>query len=361
MLFTQALQALKQEQLNVDIINAVLTATPDELAELYSAAYQARLKIFGKKVFLRGLIEFSNHCSNLCHYCGINAANIEQLRYRLSSDEILECAKIGSQLGYHTLVLQAGEDPIATHRLEDIIISIKEKYPHMAITLSAGMQSYDTYKKWRLAGADRYLMRFETSNRELFAKVRPGTTLDERLQALEWLRDLGYQVGTGHLIGLPRQTNADLAADIMLLYKIRPDMIGIGPFIPHPATPLAAYPHGSIDTTLTELAILRLALPYVLLPATTALGSLQSDAPLRALSYGANVIMPNISPPALRKLYAIYPNKAGSLEDVSATHERILNLINKADLTADFSRGDSLLATYRQTDTQHHAPSESSH
>ena len=340
--FIQALNKLKNGQVEYDIIKQLLSADQEQAQIMFSEAYKLRQEVFGNKVYLRGLIEYSNYCSNLCAYCGINASVTTQVRYRLTLEEILECADTAHSLGYQTLVLQGGEDPHFTgEKFTQIISAIKAKYPDIAITLSLGVHKRTDYQAWFDAGADRYLMRFESSDAELFAKIRPATNLAARLAALEDLRQIGYQVGTGNMVGMPGQTLDTLVNDILLLYKLRPDMIGIGPFIPHPATPLADYPHGDVFLTLKELAILRIIMPYVNLPATTALGTLEPGGQLKALACGANVIMPNVSPPSLRKLYAIYPDKAGSTEDAGGTHARVLNTIAKAGLEVDFGRGDS--------------------
>lgn len=326
-----------------DSIKALLLADEQQAEDLFDYAYKIRLQVFGKAVYLRGLIEFSSYCSNLCAYCGINAS-IKTDRYRLTDEQILECADIAYGFGYRTLVLQGGEDhQFRGKRITSILNMIKGKYPDIAITLSLGIHSYEDYQEWFAAGADRYLMRFESSDDSIFADLRPNTTLVRRLEALDDLRKAGFQVGTGNMVGIPGQTLDTLVNDILLLYKLYPDMIGIGPFIPHPATPLANYPHGSVFTTLKELAILRIIMPHVNLPATTALGTLSLDGQMRALQAGANVIMPNVSPESLRKLYAIYPDKAGSQEEAVATHNRVLATIARAGLEVDWGRGDSKL------------------
>lgn len=342
-MFQRALENLQSGKVDFESIKILLSANEADAEIMFDTAFKIRLENFGKSVYLRGLIEYSNYCGNLCAYCGINAA-VKEDRYRLEDGQIMACADEAAEFGYQTLVLQGGEDTyFSGDKLAQIIAMIKAKYPQIAITLSAGIHSYQDYKKWFEAGADRYLMRFESSDDTLFAKLRPHTTLERRLQGLEDLRTLGYQVGTGNMVGIPGQTIDTLVRDILLLNRLRPDMIGIGPFIPHPATILAAEPHGDVFLTLKELAILRIMLPYVNLPATTALGTLSPTGQLRALQAGANVIMPNISPPALRQLYAIYPNKAGSREDSAATYQRVLATINGAGLQVDFGRGDSKL------------------
>lgn len=342
MSFNSALQEISSGKITFENIKTILLADRQKAQKLFALAQEVRLAIMGKKVFLRGLIEFSNYCHNQCAYCGLNSKVENQLRYRLTLAEILDCAANAHNLGYQTLVLQAGEDAFfSAEKFTTIISTIKAKYPSMALTISFGLRSKADYQAWFNAGADRYLMRFETSNAELFAQHRPGTNLHSRLQALSDLQAIGYQVGTGNLIGLPGQTLTDLVNDILLLYNLQPDMIGIGPFIPHPATSLAKEPAGDVFLALKELALLRIILPYAHLPATTAFGTLKESGQLLALNAGANVIMPNVSPETSRKLYAIYPNKAGSLENSRQTHERILATISKANLEVDFSRGDS--------------------
>ncbi len=343
MTFDRALENIKAGMVDFDSIKTLLLADEQQAELLFDEAYKIRLRVFGKSVYLRGLIEFSNYCSNLCAYCGINAT-VKTTRYRLTDEQILECADIAYGFGYRTLVLQGGEDSFFTgERFEAIVRMIKNKYPDIAITLSLGVHSKEDYKRWFDAGADRYLMRFESSDDGLFEDLRPHTTLKERLAALEDLRAVGYQVGTGNMVGVPGQTLDTLVNDILLLYKLCPDMIGIGPFIPHPATPLVGQPHGSVFMTVKELAILRIIMPHANLPATTALGTLTPNGQKMALKAGANVIMPNVSPESLRKLYAIYPDKAGSNEEANATHTRILKSIEAVGLEVDWGRGDSKL------------------
>jgi len=287
----------------------LLSAQPGEEEEaLYRQADTVRRMTAGDDVHLRGIIEFSNYCRRSCFYCGLRANNGRVRRYRLAPEEILNAARLGSELGYGTIVLQSGEDPWYTAQiLAEIIAEIKEL--GVAVTLSVGEREREEYALWREAGADRYLLKFETANEELYSKLHPGMSWRHRLQCLQWLRELGYQVGSGNLIGLPGQTLADLADDLILLRRLDVEMAGIGPFIPHPGTPLASVPAGSLDLSYRTLAVARLVIPFAHLPATTALGTLDAEGRRLALQRGANVIMPNLTPNDFREDYQIYPNK----------------------------------------------------
>ena len=239
-------------------------------------AVRLRKKYYGDKVYTRGLIEFTNYCKNNCFYCGIRRGNQNALRYRLTEEEILECCENGYQLNYRTFVLQGGEDPYYTdQRMVHIIRSIKERHPDCALTLSIGEKSYESYKKYREAGADRYLLRHETADEEHYRSLHPEEmSLSHRKQCLYDLKKLGYQVGAGFMVGSPGQTMASLAEDMLFLQKLQPEMVGIGPFIPHHDSPFASEPAGSVDLTLYLLSLIRILLPKTLLPATTALGTL---------------------------------------------------------------------------------------
>lgn len=341
--YQKSIELIKNNRPDKEAIKYLLTTNTEEAEKLFAAANQVRQEKLGDEVHLRGLIEFSSYCNNDCLYCGLRVSNINQERYRLSYEEILSAGEIAYNFGYRTLVLQAGEDLFFDgDYLGKIIRDIKSKFTDIAITISAGIRTRETYEKWFAAGADRYLMRHETADEILFSKLRPGTTLAERLNNLLILRKVGFQIGTGNMVGVPGQTIDTLVEDICLLHRLQPDMVGIGPFIPHNATPLGKYPHGSIDLTLRELAILRILLPYVHLPATTALATLAKDGQLRALNVGANVIMPNVTPSEVRTLYSIYPEKAGSRENSNSTHERIMQLIKMAKRSIAEHRGDSL-------------------
>lgn len=276
---------------------------------LYAAADRVRAEHVGDAVHLRGLIEFSNICRKDCAYCGLRRHNRSVERYRLDPETIVETAKAAEGLGYRSVVLQSGEDLWFTaERLAEIIREIKAN-TDLAITLSAGERDRETYRVWREAGADRYLLRIETTDPALFAALHPDDDLQERMQCLYDLRDLGYQLGSGAMVGLPGQTAAHLARDVMWLYELGAEMIGVGPFIPHPNTPLQGEAGGTVERTLRLVAVLRLVFPDAHLPATTAMGTLHPLGRERALQAGANVVMPNVTPTDHRAKYEIYPDK----------------------------------------------------
>jgi biotin synthase len=277
----------------------------------WEKARQVSVQHYGNKVFARGLLECTNYCKNNCFYCGIRAGNKKTTRYRLTKEEILHCCQIGNDLGFKTFVMQGGEDRYFTdEKLVEIITAIKEKYPDNAITLSFGERSYDSYLALKHAGADRYLLRHETANHEHYSQLHPKNLSDiPRKQCLYDLKSIGFQTGTGFMIGSPFQTVENLADDMLFIADFQPEMLGIGPFIPHKDTPFADFPAGSVELTLFVLALSRLLLPRVLLPATTALGTLDSQGREKAVLAGANVVMPNLSPLYVREQYMLYNNK----------------------------------------------------
>lgn len=287
----------------------LLSAQPGEEEEaLYREADILRARYVGDEVYLRGVIEFSNHCRRLCHYCGLRAENKNLRRYRMKKEEIVESARRALELGYGTVVLQSGEDTwYSAEMLAEIIAAIKGM--GLAVTLCVGERTREEYALWREAGADRYLLKHETANPQLYQKLHPGMSWEERITRLQWLRELGYQVGSGNIVGLPGQTLEDLAEDLLLLRSLEIEMAGIGPFIPHPNTPLGSYPAGSLDLTYRVLAVARLVLPWAHLPATTAVGTLSPNGRQLALQRGANVVMPNLTPRQYRADYQIYPGK----------------------------------------------------
>lgn len=268
-------------------------------------------KIYGKKIFVRGLIEITNYCKNNCLYCGIRCGNSACERYRLTLDQILQCCEDGYNLGLRTFVLQGGEDPYFTDDLLcELIHKIKSKYRDCAVTLSLGEKPKESYKKLCEAGADRYLLRHETANEEHYGKLHPkNMSFANRMQALCDLKDLGYQTGCGFMVNSPYQTESNLAEDLKFIEFFQPDMCGIGPFIPHQYTPFREFSAGSVDLTCYLLSIVRLICPQVLLPATTALGTLDAVGRERAIRSGANVLMPNLSPMNVRAKYTLYDNK----------------------------------------------------
>ncbi|WP_330619604.1 [FeFe] hydrogenase H-cluster radical SAM maturase HydE [Vallitalea pronyensis] len=308
---------------------------------LHTKANRNRLQHYDDRVYMRGLIEFTNYCKRDCIYCGIRKSNKEADRYRLSKDEILHCCDVGYQLGYRTYVLQGGEDPYYTDdRVVDIVRSIKEKYKDVAVTLSIGEKSYATYKKYYDAGADRYLLRHETHSRTLYERLHPHMSYDNRIRCLEDLKAIGFQVGAGFMVGLPSQTNGDYVKDLLFLKQLEPHMVGIGPFIPQSDTPLAHEKGGTVEKTCILLSLVRLLLPEVLLPATTALGSLHSKGREMGLKSGANVVMPNLSPTNVREKYALYDGKICTGDEAAHCRKCIENRIEKSGYHVDMSRGD---------------------
>ncbi len=280
-------------------------------ALLFEKAVKARKKYYGNDVYIRGLIEFTNYCKNDCYYCGIRRSNKTVERYRLSPEDILLCCKEGYALGYRTFVLQGGEDPWYTpERIETLVRDIKKNHPDCAVTLSFGEHPKEVYKKWFDAGADRYLLRHETADDCHYATLHPAElTLENRKRCLYDLKEIGYQVGCGFMVGSPNQTTEHLVKDLLFIREFEPDMVGIGPFIPHHATPFKDEKAGSFELTLYLLAIVRLMLPNVLLPATTALGTIHPQGREKGILAGANVCMPNLSPEDVRKNYSLYDNK----------------------------------------------------
>ncbi len=292
---------------------AYLIENRTEKAAEYAAekAVKARCEIYGKDVYIRGLIEISNICKNNCLYCGIRRDNKSCSRYRLTEEDILACCKEGYALSFRTFVLQGGEDPYFTDDvLCAVIKKIKNLYPDCAITLSLGERSKESYKALFDAGADRYLLRHETADREHYQKLHPQEMqFENRIKCLETLKEIGYQVGCGFMVGSPYQTAQTLAKDLKFIEQFKPSMCGIGPFLTHNATPFAKEPNGSFELTLYLLSILRLIQPNILLPATTALGTIHPKGREKGILAGANVVMPNLSPVDVRKKYELYDNK----------------------------------------------------
>ena len=292
---------------------------PETVNALTEEAVRIRRKYYGDKVYTRGLIEFTNYCKNNCYYCGIRRGNLRACRYRLTGEEILDCCAEGYRLGFRTFVLQGGEDRWFTdERMADIIRAIRKEYPDCAITLSIGERSYESYRLFREAGADRYLLRHETANEEHYGKLHPADmSLAVRKLCLYDLKLLGYLVGAGFMVGSPGQTAGCLAEDLVFLKELKPHMVGIGPFIPHHDTAFAGEKAGSVELTLFLLSVIRILLPEVLLPATTALGTLDPQGREKGLAAGANVVMPNLSPLKNRKQYELYDNKICTGEEAA--------------------------------------------
>jgi biotin synthase len=334
----------EQNYLTKEEIVYILKNLDDEHKKiLFDYSHSTRLKYYGNKVFMRGLIEFSNICKQDCLYCGIRASNRKVDRYRLTPDEIIECCREGYRLGYRTFVLQSGEDFWYTEEiLTGIIRKIKALFPDVAITLSIGERSEEVYRNLFEAGADRFLLRHETASRHLYEKLHPTMNFDNRINCLKTLKKIGYQVGAGFMVGLPEQTAEDLAEDLCFLKELEPDMIGIGPFIPHRETPLKGSKGGTVEDTLVMLAFARLLVPDCLLPATTAMGTLHPKGRELALKVGANVVMPNLSPTAVRAKYELYENKICTGDEAAHCRQCIERRINSAGFEVDMGRGDSL-------------------
>jgi biotin synthase len=316
--------------------------TGDEKAEILSFADAVRRARVGDTVLLRGLVEFSSYCSNTCLYCGLNRSNRTIERYRLSFEEILAAAAAIAARGIGTIVLQSGEDGSQAGFIARVVSEIKDRYS-LAVTLSVGERSRADYGLWREAGADRYLLRIESSDPALYEALHVGRRFETRLRCLVDLRELGYQVGSGVMVGLPGQTTRTLAGDIRFFREMDFDMVGIGPFIPHPDTPLRDAAPGVVDTTLLMIALTRIVTGNAHLPATTALGSMGGrDYRIEGLKAGANVIMPNFTPTERKRLYEIYPGKRCIDEPSGACVFCMEGLASLAGLRIDYSRGDSL-------------------
>lgn len=315
----------------------------DDQDYLIHYAHKTKMKVYGDKVYVRGLIEFTNYCKKSCSYCGINGLNKNVERYRLDLNDILLCCEQGYKLGFRTFVLQGGEDNYYTdNMIEEIVREIKIRYEDAAITLSIGERSYQSYLRYYNAGVDRYLLRHETANKELFNKIHPNSDFHRRMDCLSYLKDIGYQVGAGFMVGIPTQTKEDLVEDILFLHKIDPEMVGIGPFIPHGDTIYHNEIAGSMEDTITMLALVRLFLPYVLLPASTALASINNRGRELGLLAGANVVMPNLSPRNVRAKYSLYEGKAYTGNEAAESLANLNDEIRKAGFSMDLSRGDNI-------------------
>lgn len=310
---------------------------------LISKAHDTRMKYYSNKVYLRGLIELTSFCRKDCLYCGLRRSNKNAQRYRLDIEDVLECVRKGDKLGYKTFVLQGGEDAYYSDEIMvNIIKAIKKEFPENAITLSLGERSYESYKNLFEAGADRYLLRHESASKALYESIHPGEPFEKRFDCLKNLKEIGYQAGAGFMVGIPNQTNEDLVNDLIFVKKFAPAMCGIGPFIPHKDTPLKEYKHGSLEKTVICLAIVRLLLPKVLLPATTALSSIDKNGRNAGLKAGGNVIMPNLSPMSVRKKYSLYNDKAYILDEDAEYRKLIEEKVKEAGFEVEVNRGDNI-------------------
>lgn len=310
---------------------------------LAEEADKVRKKYFGNKIYIRGLIEFSNYCKNNCFYCGLHITNKNLERYRLTKDEILACCAEGYALGFRTFVLQSGEDSYFTdEQMIDIVSHIRDKYPDCAITLSIGERSKESYQKLFDAGAERYLLRHETANMNHYHMLHPDSmSHTNRMECLKSLKEIGYQTGCGFMVGSPYQTYEMLANDLLFIQDFKPEMVGIGPFISHADTPFYDKPNGTLEDTLLLISILRLMFPKLLLPATTALGTIAENGRELGIKAGANVIMPNLSPATVREKYSLYDNKLCTGEEAAERLKDLSNRMNAIGYEVVTDRGDA--------------------
>ena len=325
-----------------EYITLIKERDEENASYLASLAREEAVKIYGNGVFPRGLVEFTNYCKNNCYYCGIQGSNQHANRYRLSKDEILSACENGYQLGYRSFVLQGGEDP---HYSDDVMVpivsEIRKRYQDCAITLSLGERSKESYQKLYDAGADRYLLRHEAATPELYQKLHPESlSLENRIQSLWNLKEIGYAVGTGFMVGAPYQTVENLVDDLLFIQKLDPQMVGIGPFVPHHDTKFKDYPSGTVELTTYLTSILRLMNPHLLLPATTALGTIDPRGREKGILAGANVVMPNLSPVAVRKDYSLYDNKICTGEEAAECAGCLGRRLASIDYELVFTRGD---------------------
>lgn len=320
------------------------SGNPEVCRLLTDEAVKLRKKYYGDKVYTRGLIEFTNYCKNNCYYCGIRCGNRNAQRYRMSTEEILDCCENGYGLGFRTFVLQGGEDPFYTDEMmAEMIRKIKARYPDCALTLSIGEKPYESYRLFKEAGADRYLLRHETADEAHYRKLHPeNMSLSNRKRCLYDLKKLGYQVGAGFMVGSPGQTDEELAEDLLFLEELKPQMVGIGPFIPHHDTQFAKKRPGSVGQTLFLLSVIRILLPKVLLPATTALGTIDPRGREKGLLAGANVVMPNLSPLKNRKQYDLYDNKICTGEEAAECRGCLSRRVESVGYRLVQERGDAV-------------------
>lgn len=340
----ELIERLERER---DLTNAEFAVLLDQSSSadrdfLFERARAVRDAHYGRKVYIRGLIELTNYCKNDCLYCGIRKSNASCERYRLTKEQILSCCESGYALGFRTFVLQGGEDGWYTdERMTDIVRAMRQAYPDCAITLSLGERGRESFKRLYDAGANRYLLRHETADETHYARLHPvSMTLTQRLQCLRDLKEIGFQTGAGFMVGSPYQTTECIVRDFRFLQELKPQMVGLGPFIPHHATPLKDFPAGSTERTLLCLSIVRLLLPNVLLPATTALATIDGDGRIKGMNAGCNVVMPNLSPLEDRSKYLLYDNKASSGEEAAESLRALREHLAAAGYEVVIDRGD---------------------
>lgn len=340
----ELIERLERER---DLTNAEFAVLLDQSSGadrdfLFERARAVRDAHYGRKIYIRGLIELTNYCKNDCLYCGIRKSNASCERYRLTKEQILSCCESGYALGFRTFVLQGGEDGWYTdERMTDIVRAMRQAYPDCAITLSLGERGRESFKRLYDAGANRYLLRHETADEAHYARLHPvSMTLTHRLQCLRDLKEIGFQTGAGFMVGSPYQTTECIVRDFRFLQELKPQMVGLGPFIPHHATPLKDFPAGSTERTLLCLSIVRLLLPNVLLPATTALATIDGDGRIKGMNAGCNVVMPNLSPLEDRSKYLLYDNKASSGDEAAESLRALRENLAAAGYEVVIDRGD---------------------
>lgn len=334
---------IKNNSLEIEEYEYLIENKSEEVVDILNKeAVKLRQEVYGNDVFIRGLIEISNICKNDCYYCGIRKSNSNCTRYRLTKDDILSCARLGYELGFRTFVLQGGEDPYFTDEvLIEIIKAIKGEFPDVAITLSMGERTKESYESLWEAGADRYLLRHETANKDHYEKLHPEQmSFDNRMECLTNLKEIGYQVGAGFMVGSPYQTSRNLAEDLKFIEEFKPDMCGIGPYISHKSTPFKNEKSGSVDQTCFLLSIIRIIHKEVLLPATTALGTMDEFGREKGILSGANVVMPNLSPDDAKAKYELYDNKIHSGLEAAENLKQLDERFKKIGYKITISRGD---------------------
>jgi biotin synthase len=325
-----------------DFLTLLTEMNEEDRTYLRERGRSVAVKHFSNRIYTRGLIEFTNYCKNDCYYCGIRRSNRCVTRYRLTDEQILDCCQEGYSLGFRTFVLQGGEDgAFSDEDMVSIIRRIKESFPDCALTLSIGEKSVESYQSYFEAGADRYLLRHETANEEHYRKLHPAKlSLAQRKECLYTLKEIGYQVGAGFMVGSPYQTLEHITEDLLFLKELAPQMVGIGPFLPHHETPFAGEEKGSMELTLTLISILRLMLPNALIPATTALGTIHSNGREEGILSGANVVMPNLSPTSVRKNYELYDNKICTGDEAAECRFCLDRRMKKIGYELTVDRGD---------------------
>ena len=338
------IDALRRERVlpRAELAGLIREISDGDMPYLFDAARETARSRFGNRIYTRGLIEFTNYCRCDCYYCGIRRGNRQAKRYRLTQEEILACCRAGYALGFRTFVLQGGEDPYFTdERICELVRAVKSSWPDCAVTLSIGEKEHSSYRLYRKAGADRYLLRHETASPAHYRRLHPPEQTPQRRRQCLWsLKELGYQTGAGFMVGSPYQTPENLADDLLFLHELSPQMAGIGPFIPHHQTPFSAFPAGTLRQTLLMVALTRLILPNALLPATTALGTIAPDGRERGVLAGANVVMPNLSPVGVRKQYALYDNKICTGDEAAECRACLQNRMRSIGYELAVDRGD---------------------